>query len=38
MEGIRNIVKNIFKTIIMEDSSTQRLDKNNTDLIMMLKI
>lgn len=38
MDGFSNIIKSVLKYIIMEHSPTQRLDKENTDLIMMLKI
>lgn len=38
MEGFSSIIENIFRIIIMEHSSSQRLDKKNADLITMRKI
>lgn len=38
MEGFSNLIKSIFKYIIMKHSPTQKLDKKNTDLITIFKI
>lgn len=37
MEGFNNMIKNILNIIITEASHTQRLDKKNTAVTMMLK-